>query len=177
MVGWQSEGEETMPDEPSAVSANREFAVQIVAAYVRRNQIAADQMTALISTVHQALADLGKPTTEAEAPRTPAVPIRQSVRRDYVVCLDCGRRGQMLRRHLAKAHGLTVQEYRDRWKLPTDHAITAPGYSERRSTMAKQIGLGRGRASGETATAGEPPAEAQARPRRRGRARSAATPT
>ena len=123
-----------MSNDPPAATPDRELAVQIVAAYVRRNQIAADQMPALILAVHQALAGLGKPIAEAEAPRAPAVPIRRSVQREFVVCLECGWRGQMLRRHLATSHGLTVGDYRTRWKLPADHAMTATGYSERRST-------------------------------------------
>jgi hypothetical protein len=39
--------------------------------------------------------------------------------------------------------GQALEEYRVRWKLPADHPITAPAYSERRSTMAQRIGLGR----------------------------------
>ena len=164
-----------MPDEPPAALANRELAAEIVAAYIRRNQVAIDQLPGLIQTVHQTFAGLGKPAPEAERPRTPAVPVRRSVRRDYVVCLECGWRGQMLRRHVTTAHGLTVAEYRARWNLPADHAMTAPAYSERRSTMAKQLGLGRGRASGEIATVPEaaagtaPPSS----PKRRGRPRTA----
>ena len=133
-----------MSDDQPAVSVNRERAAKIVAAYIRRNQVGADQIGALISNVHQALAGLGKPEHEAAGPRTPAVPIRQSVRRDYVVCLECGWRGQTLRRHITAAHGLTVEEYRMRWKLPSEHPMVAPAYSERRSGLAKQLGLGRG---------------------------------
>jgi predicted transcriptional regulator len=73
----------------------------------------------------------------------PAVSVRRSVQPDYVVCLECGYRARVLRRHLRVAHDLEVADYRTRWKLPADHPITAPAYSERRSTMAKQIGLGR----------------------------------
>jgi predicted transcriptional regulator len=134
-----------MPDQPPAVSANRELAATIVAAYVRRNQVGPDQIPTLISTVHQALIGLGKPERETAGPRTPAVPIRQSVRRDYVVCLDCGWRGHMLRRHITTAHELTAEEYRTRWNLPWEHPLVAPAYSERRSGLAKQLGLGRGR--------------------------------
>ena len=134
-----------MPDEPVDTLSNQELTSEIVAAYVRRNQIGTDQLASLISTVHQALANLGKPTTEAPSERTPAVSARQSVHRDYVVCMDCGWKGSMLRRHVTTAHGLTTDEYRARWNLKPDHPITAPGYSERRSTMAKQIGLGRSR--------------------------------
>jgi predicted transcriptional regulator len=74
---------------------------------------------------------------------TPAVPIRRSVQSDYVVCIECGFRGQILRRHLRLAHGLDPAAYRVRWKLPADHPIIAPAYSERRATMAKEMGLGR----------------------------------
>jgi predicted transcriptional regulator len=137
--------ENEMPDEPPSPTLDTELTTNIVAAYVRRNQIGADQLPVLISTVHQALVDLGKPAPEMEVQRTPAVSIRQSVHRDYVVCLDCGWRGQMLKRHLATGHGLTVQQYRVRWTLPHEHPMTAPSYSERRSGLAKQIGLGRGR--------------------------------
>jgi MucR family transcriptional regulator, transcriptional regulator of exopolysaccharide biosynthesis len=162
-----------MPDErPSELTA------KIVAAYVRRNQITADQLNTLISSVYQTLVDLGKPSAEIEAPRAPAVPIRRSVHRDYVVCLDCGWRGQMLRRHIAAAHGLGVEEYRARWMLPADHPLTALAYSERRSTMAKQFGLGHGR---QMSAADMPLPEiapvAKPVPRRRARPRSAAPGT
>src|SRR5437762_2374975 len=118
---------------------------EIVAAYVSRHQLPPDEVPALIQAVYGALSNLGKPVEAEEVERTPAVPIRRSVHRDYVVCLDCGWRGKMLRRHLATGHGLTVARYRVRWTLPHEHPITAPSYSERRSGLAKQIGLGRGR--------------------------------
>jgi predicted transcriptional regulator len=132
-----------MPDEAPSPTLDRELTTDIVASYVRRNQIGSDQLPVLISTVHQALVGLGKPAAETEVERTPAVAIRQSVHRDYVVCLDCGWRGQMLKRHLATGHGLSVQQYRVRWNLAREHPMTAPNYSERRSGLAKQIGLGR----------------------------------
>jgi len=169
-----------MPDELASVTLDRELTTNIVAAYVRRNQIGSDQLGTLISTVHQALSRLGKPAAETETERTPAVPIRRSVHPDYVVCLECGWRGQMLRRHLVTGHGLSVDQYRGRWKLPRDHPLTAPGYSERRSSLAKQLGLGRGRRrSREEAEAvePEPPAAPQRRSRRRTRSRSATTAT
>ena len=152
-----------MPDEPPNASINREL---ISAAYVRWNQIGSDQLATLISTVHGALAGLGKPAAEVGGERTPAVPVRRSVHRDYIVCLDCGWRGQMLRRHIA-GHGLSVEQYRVRWSLRPDHPITAPGYSERRSTMAKQLGLGRlGRGSRTTAAPKTPtPRRRPGRPR------------
>jgi predicted transcriptional regulator len=168
-----------MADAQQPTSVNRERTTQIVAAYARRNQVAADALPALISTVHEALGRLGTTLPEPAGERTPAVPVRPSVHRDYVVCIECGWRGQMLRRHIA-GHGLSVEQYRARWNLKPGHPITAPGYSERRSTMAKQIGLGRGRGAfaerkgmHETKTVTTP----QPSPTRRGRPRSKVTST
>jgi MucR family transcriptional regulator, transcriptional regulator of exopolysaccharide biosynthesis len=170
-----------MPNETPSASSNRELSTKITAAYVRRNQIASDQLATLISTVHQALSGLGKPVAEASVERTPAVPIRRSVHRDYVVCLECGWRGQILRRHLMTGHGLSVDQYRGHWNLPREHPMTAPGYSERRSGLAKQIGLGRGRKASreepEPVAPEEPLAAPQPRSRRRGSPRSATTAT
>ena len=162
----------------SQVEVHTELTTNIVAAYVRRNQIGADQLPILISTVHQALASLGKPVAQFDRERTPAVPIRRSIHRDYVVCLECGWRGKMLRRHLASGHELSVEQYRVRWNLPREHPMTAPSYSEQRSSLAKQIGLGRGRSASREEpepVAPEIPAAAQPRSRRRGRPRSTAT--
>jgi predicted transcriptional regulator len=128
---------------------------EIVRSYVRQN-ISVDQIGGLIATVPRTLSGLGTnapvPATEA---LTPAVPIRRSVQPDHVVCLECGFRGKILRRHLRDAHGLEPAAYRIRWKLPADHPIIAPAYSERRSTMAKQLGLGRQRETVESTPAPE----------------------
>jgi len=159
-----------MPDDQRSAYVDQELATKIVAAYVRRNQLGADQLGSLIATVYQALAGLGKSLEAVIMERTPAVPIRRSVHRNYVVCLDCGWRGQMLRRHVASAHGLSVDEYRARWNLPRNHAMTAPGYSERRSTMAKQFGLGQRRKGMRKTAPSRQPAST-----RRGRPRSSAT--
>src|SRR5215208_3944409 len=126
-----------LDEQPSA------FTAKIVAAYLRRNPVPAHQLASLIGTVHQALTGLGRPAAEAVVERTPVVSIRRSVHRDYVVCLDCGWRGKMLRRHLSTAHGLDPIEYRRRWGLSSDHPLTAPAYAESRSDLAKKLGLGR----------------------------------
>jgi predicted transcriptional regulator len=159
-----------MPDEQPS-----EFTAKIVAAFLRRNQLGADQLASLITTVHAALQQLGKPAAEVVIERTPAVTIRRSVQHDRVTCLECGWSGSVLRRHLTTRHRLTPDQYRARWKLPADHPLTAPDYSERRSTMAKQFGLGRGGRS-VSVEAPEPvaPESPVAAPRRRGRPRSAA---
>src|SRR5438132_9621920 len=114
---------------------------EIVQSYVRHNTVGAGQVSDLITSVHRALAQLG-PKQPEELP-TPAVSVRRSVRHDYVVCLDCGYRGKTLRRHISTRHGLNRDEYLKRWGLPSDHLLTAPAYSESRSTLAKELGLGR----------------------------------
>jgi predicted transcriptional regulator len=154
-------------DSPPRVDPYR--VARLVSSYVRHHKIAADQLVGLIVEVHLALASLGRATPVQEPPR-PAVPIRRSIQEDYVVCLECGYRARMLRRHLRVAHGLQIADYRARWRLPADHPLTAPSYSARRSTLAKEIGLGR-----RAAAAPNPPATEQvpaaSRPvtRRRGR--------
>src|SRR5438067_10497989 len=139
-----------MPDE-HRMGLERDTA-EIVSAYLRHHQLSADQVGSLIQSVHAALSNLDKPEPEKVVERTPAVPIRRSVHREYVVCIECGWRGKMLRRHLSSAHGLDPTEYRHRWGLSNDHPLTAPAYAEQRSDLAKKLGLGR-RAEGGAAEA------------------------
>src|SRR5712671_443210 len=115
---------------------------RIAQSYVRHHTVGAAQVSELITSVHQALGQLGR-RSQPEEVRTPAVSVRQSIHRDHVVCLDCGFRGKTLRRHISKQHGLSRDEYRQRWGLRSDHPLTAPAYSEQRSTLAKEVGLGR----------------------------------
>jgi predicted transcriptional regulator len=157
---------------------------KIVSQYVAHHKLTSGEIPNLIMTVYQAIGHLGQ-TAEQEETRTPAVSIRRSVRQDCVVCLDCGFRAVTLRRHIRVQHGLTPDEYRQRWRLKNNHPLTAPAYSERRSTVAKALGFGR-KPSTETAVvevAVESPmpiaaeAETRSAPERKSRARRAAKPT
>jgi len=149
------------------VPVDPRLVAKIVGGYVARNPISIPDLAHLISTVHQAMSGLGK-TEPATEPRTPAVPVRRSVQRDAVICLECGWSGKMLRRHLNARHGLSPAGYRREWNLAADHPLTAPSYAEQRSAMARDMGLGdRGRVT----KAGAPPA-----PRRRGRPRKEPPP-
>src|SRR3984893_6080672 len=123
-------------------------------------EVGASQLPDLIATVHRSLGELGQ-QPPAEQVLTPAVSVRQSVRHDYVVCLECGHRGKTLRRHISSRHSLSRAEYLRRWGLQPDHPLTAPAYSERRSTLAKQLGLGR-KPKTEAALAPIPPTSATA---------------
>src|SRR5271165_427424 len=156
-----------MAEDSSIEKVNPGLVAEIVSRYVAKNSIAIDQIGGLIESVHRTLSDLGTnaPTTTPAAERaTPAVPIRRSVQPDYVVCLECGFRGKTLRRHLSTVHGLDRAAYCGRWKLASDHPLTAPAYSASRSVLAKQLGLGR-----------KPAAEMPAASRRPGRPRRPTT--
>ena len=133
---------------------HRPLTAKIVGSYLRHNTVAASQLPELIATVHRGLGGLGQQPLAEEA-LTAAVSVRQSVRRDYVVCLDCGYRGKTIRRHIGSRHSLSGDEYRRRWGLRPDHPLTAPAYSEHRSTLAKQLGLGRKPNAAATPTAAE----------------------
>ena len=134
-----------MATEASAPESDLNRVAHIVSSYARHHQLGPEQLVELIRQVHRALASLGQAALPMVEPRQPAVPIRQSVRPEYVVCLECGFRAKILRRHLRVEHGLSVDEYRARWNLRSDHPLIAPAYSERRAAMAKEIGLGRRR--------------------------------
>jgi predicted transcriptional regulator len=121
---------------------NPKSTAMIVSSYVRHHTLRPEHLSDLITTVHHALSHLGQPVREEEV-LTPAVSVRRSVHQDYVVCLNCGYRGKMLQRHISTRHALNKDEYLKRWGLRNDHPLTAPAYSERRSTLAKALGLGR----------------------------------
>jgi predicted transcriptional regulator len=99
----------------------KERVAEIVAAYVGHNSIAPDQLPALIASVNEALFGLGQSPSPAPAALTPAVSVRRSISPDKITCLDCGWSGQMLKRHLSTAHGMSVDDYRSRWSLAADY--------------------------------------------------------
>src|ERR1700736_6563310 len=125
-----------------AQTASPLLAAKIVGSYLRHHTVGASELPDLIATVHRSLRELGR-QAPVEQVLTPAVSVRQSVRHEYVVCLECGYRGKTLPRHITARHGLNRNEYLQRWGLQPDHPLTAPAYSERRSTLAKALGLGR----------------------------------
>lgn len=116
------------------------LSVDIVAAYVGHNQISSQQIPEVISTVHGSLRCIdGKAATER---LKPAVSVGRSIKPDYIVCLEDGRKMKMLKRHLRTSYGMSPDEYRAKWNLPSDYPMVAPNYSIKRSEFAKNIGLG-----------------------------------
>ncbi|HXP03426.1 MAG TPA: MucR family transcriptional regulator [Stellaceae bacterium] len=124
----------------------------IVSAFLRRNQVVPTEIPALIASVNAALSHLGQAPAAKEPERTPAISIRRSVMPNEITCLDCGYRGQMLKRHLMTRHKMTPEQYRARWGLASDYPMVAPAYATRRSALAKQLGLGRRRGPGTAKT-------------------------
>ncbi|WP_439512383.1 MucR family transcriptional regulator [Sphingopyxis sp.] len=120
----------------------------IVAAHVSNNSVAISDIPLVIRSVHEALAGLGN-AEEPEVKQEPAVSIRSSVKPDYIVCLEDGKKLKMLRRHLMTHYNMTPDDYRAKWNLPKDYPMTAPAYAEKRRALAKEIGLGtKGRGGG-----------------------------
>lgn len=115
----------------------------IVVSFVANNTLGPDEVPSLIENVFATLAGLGTERAAAETRPEPAVSIRSSVKRDHVVCLEDGKKMKMLKRHLMTDHGMTPDEYRARWGLPSDYPMVAPDYAEKRRELAKKIGLGR----------------------------------
>jgi predicted transcriptional regulator len=123
------------------------FATEIVSAHISNNTTAPDQLPTLIQQVFNTLATVEQKTTEQPRP-DPAVPIKQSVRADHIVCLECGKQFSMVKRHLANDHQMTPEQYRQRWGLQASYPLVAPNYAKVRSALAKKIGLGRKGAPG-----------------------------
>ncbi len=114
----------------------------IVAAHVSNNNVDVEEVPALISNVYGALAGLGQAAAVVEKLPEPAVSIRSSVKPDYIVCLEDGKKLKMLKRHLMTHYNMTPEDYRARWNLPADYPMVAPNYAEQRRSLAKKIGLG-----------------------------------
>jgi predicted transcriptional regulator len=123
----------------------------IVSAYVTHNRVQRGELASLIDTVHAALVGSGKPEPVKEQP-VPPVPIKSTVRPDYIISLEDGRKYKSMKRHLA-GRGLTPEQYREKWGLRPDYPMVAPNYSKARSELAKALGLGqvrKRRAGGKT---------------------------
>jgi predicted transcriptional regulator len=115
----------------------------IVAAHVSNNNVDVADVPTLITSIYQALAGLSSGGAAKEERPEPAVSIRSSVKKDHLVCLEDGKKMKMLKRHLMTEHGMTPDEYRQRWGLGSDYPMVAPDYAETRRDLAKKIGLGR----------------------------------
>ena len=114
----------------------------IVAAHVSNNSVGVADVSSLISNVHAALSGLATPAAAPEVKQEPAVSVRSSIKPDYIICLEDGKKLKMLKRHLMTHYQMTPDDYRAKWGLPADYPMVAPNYAEQRRSLAKKIGLG-----------------------------------
>ncbi len=131
-----------MADNEGAEDTLLTLTADIVAAHVSNNSVAVNDLPNLIQNVHSALTGISRQNSALEARPEPKVPIRSSVKPDYIVCLEDGKRLKMLKRHLMTHYDLTPDQYRQKWGLGPDYPMVAPNYAEQRRTLAKSIGLG-----------------------------------
>lgn len=134
----------TTPTDIAMMDANLlEQVTEIVSSYVSHNSVSPSDLPALIANTHSALRSLSSgPVVEIVEELKPAVSIRKSVTPDFIICLDDGKKFKSMKRHLAGL-GMSPDEYRAKWGLPSDYPMVAPNYSDARSMMAKTAGLGR----------------------------------
>jgi predicted transcriptional regulator len=125
---------------PEETKNHVELTGDIVSAYVTANSIQRSELPGLIADVHLALTNLGKPASES-VKAEPLVPIKQTIKPDYIISLEDGRRYKSMKRHL-RGRGLTPEQYREKWGLRPDYPMVAPNYSKARSELAKSLGLG-----------------------------------
>src|SRR5436853_2429356 len=139
-----------MADSENAQDTLLTLTADIVAAHVSNNSVAVNDLPNLIQNVHQALAVISRSSSMPEPRPEPKVSIRSSVKPDYIVCLEDGKKLKMLKRHLMTHYSLTPDQYRQKWGLNADYPMVAPNYAEQRRALAKKIGLGtqRKRSSG-----------------------------
>ncbi|MES2120530.1 MAG: MucR family transcriptional regulator [Pseudomonadota bacterium] len=131
-----------MADNESNEDTLLTLTADIVAAHVSSNSVAVNDLPTLIQNVHSALSAISGSSSAQEARPEPKVSIRSSIKPDYIVCLEDGKRLKMLKRHLMTHYNLTPDQYRQKWGLSSDYPMVAPNYAEQRRTLAKSIGLG-----------------------------------
>src|SRR5215203_3261481 len=131
-----------MNDNAAAEDMLLTLTADIVAAHVSNNSVAVNDLPTLIQNVHAALTGISGVSAAPEPKPEPKVSIRSSIKPDYVVCLEDGKKLKMLKRHLMTHYNMTPDEYRQKWGLNADYPMVAPNYAEQRRTLAKKIGLG-----------------------------------
>ena len=131
-----------MSDQRDAEDTLLTLTADIVAAHVSNNSVAVNDLPNLIQNVHGALSGISGAPGAPETKPEPKVPIRSSIKPDYIVCLEDGKKLKMLKRHLMTHYQMTPDQYRQRWGLGADYPMVAPNYAEQRRALAKSIGLG-----------------------------------
>ncbi|MER2253427.1 MucR family transcriptional regulator [Methylorubrum podarium] len=150
----------------------------IVAAYVSNNSVPASELPSLLVQVHAAFASLSTASSAevgGEIEKPTSAQIKKSITPDALISFVDGKPYRTLKRHL-NGHGLSVDEYRTRYGLPSDYPSVAANYSASRSALAKQLGLGNQRKKAELTPEPAPEPTPVSKPKRAGRPRKIAEP-
>ncbi len=114
---------------------------KIVAGYFSNNKVDEDKITNIMETVYSNLVSISNKTSSYAL--APSVDIKDSVKPDYIICLEDGKKLKMLKRYIKAKYGITEAEYKEKWGLPKDYPMVAPNYAKKRSSLAKKTGLGK----------------------------------
>lgn len=131
-----------MADATAAHNELLSLTADIVSSHVANNTVAVSDLPHVIENVYSTLARLGGEAPVPEVKQEPAVSIRTSIKPDFIVCLEDGKKLKMLKRHLMTHYKMTPDAYRTKWGLPADYPMVAPNYAAQRRMLAKKIGLG-----------------------------------
>jgi len=121
------------------------YTSDIVRSFVMNHNVSRSDLTKLITSVYNKLSEISAKSSQPASVfenKIPAIPIKKSLNEEELICLECGKAFKSIKRHLLTAHGLTPQAYRSKWELPPDYPMVAPAYAKRRSSIAKNFGLG-----------------------------------
>ena len=164
-----------MTDQISSASPQSQYielAADIVSTFVSNNSVPVAELPALIGSVHAALQNVSNPVRQETPTFEPAVPVKKSVTPEFLISLIDGRKYKSLKRHL-RGHGLSPEQYRQRYGLPADYPMVAASYAAKRSELARSIGLGQNRKKAAAKSADTSETVADKAPKKRGRKKAA----
>jgi predicted transcriptional regulator len=116
----------------------------VTSAYFASHEVEVDAIPEVVKKIFMVLLEISRDANNMKhrPALTPAVPVEDSIHEDYIVCLEDGKKLQMLKRHLNTVYGMTPEQYKERWGLPPDYPVVSPSYARRRSDIARMTGLG-----------------------------------
>jgi len=120
-----------------------ELTAKVVANHLSNNNVDTKDIPALIKQVYKTMEQLNGSSASMTSSVQPAVPIEDSIKPDYIVCLEDGKRLKMMKRYLRTKYNLSPEDYKKRWNLPPDYPLVAPNYAQKRQELARSIGLGK----------------------------------
>ena len=121
-----------------------DYTTRVASAYLSKNEVSIDELSTTLKKIFGAVAEISRDASNLKhrPALTPAVAVEDSIHEDYIICLEDGKKLQMLKRHLNTVYNMTIEQYKERWGLPADYPVVSPSYAKRRSDIARTTGLG-----------------------------------